>query len=33
MIKNENWKNLSIPKGGSRAFNQSNGPKDPGGKY
>lgn len=33
MIKNENWKNLSIPKGGSRAFNQSEGSKDPGRKY
>jgi len=29
MIKNENWKNLSIPKGTSQLYNQSAGVKDP----
>ncbi len=29
MLKNENWKNLSIPKGSSNAYNLSTGIKDP----
>ncbi len=29
MLKKENWKNLSIPKGSSDAYNQSTGIKDP----
>jgi len=29
MIRNENWKNLSIPKGTSQEYNQSPGIKDP----
>lgn len=29
MIRNENWKNLSIPKGTSQQYNQSPGIKDP----
>ena len=29
MIKNENWKNLSIPKGGSQQYNKGNKIKDP----
>lgn len=29
MIKKSNWKNLSIPKGASLAYNQKTGPKDP----
>lgn len=29
MLKKENWKTLSIPKGTSNAYNQSNGIKDP----
>ena len=33
LIKNENWKNLSIPKGASQAYNQSAGIKDPAKKY
>jgi hypothetical protein len=33
IIKNENWKNLSIPKGASQVFNQSTGIKDPAKKY
>jgi hypothetical protein len=33
LIKNENWKNLSIPKGASQAYNQSGGIKDPAKKY
>ena len=33
LIKNENWKNLSIPKGNSQAFNQSSEIKDPAKKY
>lgn len=33
LIKNEKWKNLSIPKGASQAFNQSPGIKDPAKKY
>ena len=33
IIKNENWKNLSIPKGKSQAYNQSSDIKDPAKKY
>ena len=33
LIKNENWKNLSIPKGNSQAYNQSSEIKDPAKKY
>lgn len=33
LIKNENWKNLSIPKGASQAYNQSSGIKDPAKKF
>ena len=33
MIKNENWKNLSIPKNSSRQYNQSIGIKDPAKKF
>jgi hypothetical protein len=33
LIKNETWKNLSIPKGNSQAFNQSSEIKDPAKKY
>jgi Protein of unknown function (DUF1572) len=33
LIKNENWKNLSIPKGGSQAYNQSPDIKDPAKKF
>jgi hypothetical protein len=33
MIKNENWKNLSIPKGTSQQYNQSPGIKDPAKKF
>lgn len=33
MIKNETWKNLSIPKGTSQAYNQSTGIKDPAKKF
>ena len=33
LIKNESWKNLSIPKGASQAYNQSPGIKDPAKKY
>ncbi len=33
IIKNKGWKNLSVPKGGSHAFNNSDGPKDPAIKY
>jgi len=33
MIKNENWKNLSIPKGTSQAYNQSTELKDPAKKF
>jgi len=29
IIKNKNWQNLSIPKGGSQAYNQSDEIKDP----
>lgn len=29
IIKNKNWENLSIPRGGSQAYNQGEGPKDP----
>jgi hypothetical protein len=29
IIRNENWKNLSIPKGTSQQYNQSSGIKDP----
>ena len=29
IIKNKNWKNLSIPKGASQAYNQDTGIKDP----
>ncbi|HEY0434487.1 MAG TPA: DinB family protein [Chitinophagaceae bacterium] len=29
LIKNEDWQNLSIPKGGSQQYNQSDGVKDP----
>ena len=29
MIRNENWKNLSIPRGNSQRYNQSNELKDP----
>lgn len=33
IIKNKGWKNLSIPKGGSLAYNSAEGPKDPAIKY
>ena len=33
LIKNESWKNLSIPKGASQAYNRSGGVKDPAKKY
>lgn len=33
MAKNQNWKTLSIPKGHSQQFNQSNEPKDPAKKF
>lgn len=33
LIRNESWKNLSIPKGASQAYNQSPGIKDPAKKY
>ena len=33
LIKNENWKNLSIPKGNSQAYNQYSEIKDPAKKY
>ena len=33
MIKNENWKNLSIPKGHSQQYNSSSEVKDPAKKY
>ena len=33
IIKNDNWKNLSIPKGNSQAYNQSTGIKDPAKKF
>lgn len=33
MIKNENWKNLSIPKKRSQEYNQSEGIKDPAKKF
>lgn len=33
LIKNENWKNLSIPKGHSQQYNQSEGIKDPAKKW
>jgi predicted secreted protein len=33
LIKNENWKNLSIPKGHSHAYNQSSDIKDPAKKF
>ncbi|TMI61346.1 MAG: DUF1572 domain-containing protein [Bacteroidetes bacterium] len=33
LIKNESWKNLSIPKGNSQAYNQSSDIKDPAKKY
>lgn len=33
MIKNENWKSLSIPKGGSQQYNQSQDVKDPAKKF
>jgi hypothetical protein len=33
VIKNENWRNLSIPKGTSQAYNQSTGLKDPAKKF
>ncbi len=33
LIRNENWKSLSIPKGKSAAFNKTKGPKDPAKKY
>lgn len=29
IIRNKNWQNLSIPRGGSQAYNQGEGPKDP----
>ena len=33
MLKKENWKNLSIPKGSSNTYNQSTGIKDPSKKF
>jgi Protein of unknown function (DUF1572) len=33
LIKNENWRNLSIPKGHSHAYNQSSDIKDPAKKF
>jgi Protein of unknown function (DUF1572) len=33
IIKNKNWQNLSIPKGNSQAYNQSDEVKDPAKKY
>jgi len=33
MIKNEEWKNLSIPKGQSQQYNTGNQVKDPAKKY
>jgi hypothetical protein len=33
MLKNEQWKNLSIPKGNSKQYNQSNETKDPAKKW
>ena len=33
IIKNKNWQNLSIPKGNSQAYNQSDEIKDPAKKY
>jgi hypothetical protein len=33
MIKNEEWKNLSIPKGQSQQYNTSGQVKDPAKKY
>jgi hypothetical protein len=33
MIKNESWKNLSIPKGTSQRYNQDTQPKDPAKKF
>jgi Protein of unknown function (DUF1572) len=33
IIKNKNWQNLSIPKGNSQAYNQSDDLKDPAKKY
>ena len=33
MIKNKDWKNLSIPKGQSQQYNTGNQPKDPAKKY
>jgi hypothetical protein len=30
MIRNEDWKNLSIPKGASQQYNKNDQPKDPG---
>lgn len=33
MIKNESWKNLSIPKGTSQQYNQDTQPKDPAKKF
>lgn len=33
LIKNENWKNLSIPKGHSQAYNQTSDIKDPAKKF
>jgi hypothetical protein len=33
LIKDRNWKNLSIPKGQSQQYNQSEGIKDPAKKY
>ena len=33
VIKNDNWKNLSIAKGSSQAYNQSSGIKDPAKKF
>ncbi|MBL7730208.1 MAG: DUF1572 family protein [Chitinophagaceae bacterium] len=32
-IKGKNWKNLSIPKGESQAYNNNSEPKDPANKY
>jgi hypothetical protein len=33
MIKNKDWKNLSIPKGQSQQYNKSDQVKDPAKKY
>jgi hypothetical protein len=33
IIKNKNWKNLSIPKGDSALYNSSNDIKDPAKKF